>query len=215
MWTKFMNILGPWQAMRWTLWYYLLFLLRQVLKSIKEEMRQNPTLELPYDPDQDIWSYYSIIRVSPIIIEDVILTVPLVDKSLQMDLYKVHNLPALHPKLNIQFTYQLEGKYLVVGKHGLCSPTLWEWYKNMHDNFWRFVHDESSLISHRKIEWCIYALFIKDPERIAKFCLVETKARHANLAVSLEGYMWAISSMATTKLQIRRNNTPIKNDFHW
>ena len=36
-----------------------------------------------------------------------ILTVPLVDQSLQMDLYKVHNLPALHPKLNIQFTYQV------------------------------------------------------------------------------------------------------------
>ena len=91
--------------------------LRQVLQSIKEEMRQNPRLELPYDPDQDIWSYYSIMRVSPIIMEDfllVILTVPLVDKSLQMDLYKVHNLPALHPKLNIQFTYQLEGKYLAI-----------------------------------------------------------------------------------------------------
>ena len=54
-----------------------------------------------------------------------------------------------------------------------------------------------------RIEWCIYALFIKDPDRIATFCLVETKVRHANLAVSLEGYMWAISSMATTKLQIR------------
>ena len=27
-------------------------------------------LELPYDPDQDIWSYYSIMRVSPIIMDD-------------------------------------------------------------------------------------------------------------------------------------------------
>ena len=74
--------------------------LRKVLKSIHEEMRQNPRLALPYDPDQDIWSYYSIMRVSPIIMEDfllLILTVPLVDQSLQMDLYKVHNLPALHP----------------------------------------------------------------------------------------------------------------------
>ena len=33
--------------------------------------------------------------------------------------------------------------------------------------------------------------------------MVETKVKHANLAISLEGYMWAISSMATTKLQIR------------
>ena len=67
-------------------------------------MRQNPRLALPYDPDQDIWSYYSIMRVSPIIMDNfllLILTVPLVDQSLQMDLYKVHNLPALHPKLNI------------------------------------------------------------------------------------------------------------------
>ena len=36
--------------------------LRQVLKSIQEEMRQNPRLALPYDPDQDIRSYYSIMR---------------------------------------------------------------------------------------------------------------------------------------------------------
>ena len=67
--------------------------LRKVLKSIKEEMKQNPRLELPYDPDEDIWSYYSIMRVSPIILDDfllVILTVPLVDQSLQMDVYKVH-----------------------------------------------------------------------------------------------------------------------------
>ena len=54
-----------------------------------------------------------------------------------------------------------------------------------------------------KIEWCIYALFIKDTGKITKYYLVETKIRHANLAVSLEGYMWAISSMATTKLEIR------------
>ena len=38
-----------------------------------------------------------------------------------MDVYKVHNLPALHPDLNIQFTYQLEGKYLAIGKHGLYA----------------------------------------------------------------------------------------------
>ena len=67
-------------------------------------------------------------RVSPIIMDDfflLILTVPLVDQSLQMYLYKVHNLPALHPKLNIQFTYQVAGKFLATVKHGLlCSFTI-------------------------------------------------------------------------------------------
>ena len=181
--------------------------LRQVLKSIQEEMRQNPRLALPYDPDQDIWSYYSIMRVSPIIMDDfllLILTVPLVDQSLQMDLYKVHNLPALHPKLNIQFTYQLEGKYLAIGKHRLYAALPSE-------NDIRICMTTAgglcmmnqALYPIERIEWCIYALFIKDPDRIATFCLVEIKVRHANLAVSFEGYMWAINSMATTKLQIR------------
>ena len=54
-----------------------------------------------------------------------------------------------------------------------------------------------------RIEWCIYALYIKDALKISQYCMVETKVRHANLAVSLEGYMWAISSLATTKLHIR------------
>ena len=54
-----------------------------------------------------------------------------------------------------------------------------------------------------RIEWCIYSLYIKDALKISQYCMVETKGRHTNLAVSLEGYMWAISSLATTKLHIR------------
>ena len=181
--------------------------LRKVLKSIQEEMRQNPRLALPYDPDQDIWSYYSVMRVSPIIMDDfllLILTVPLVDQSLQMDLYKVHNLPALHPTLNIQFTYQLEGKYLAIGKHGLYAalPSEHDIRICMTTNGGLCMMNQA-LYPIERIEWCIYALFIKDQDKVATFCLVETKVRHANLAISLEGYMWAISSMATTKLQIR------------
>ena len=73
-------------------------------------------------------------------------------------------------------------------------------HKNYHSNLVPLNADSIGGLCIERIEWCIYALFIKDSARIAKFCLVETKVRHANLAVSLEGYMWAISSMATTKL---------------
>ena len=40
----------------------------------------------------------------------IILTIPLTNQSLKMDPYKVYNLPALHPKLKIEFTYQIEGE---------------------------------------------------------------------------------------------------------
>ena len=44
----------------------------------------------------------------------VILSSPLIDKSLEMDLYKVDNLLVLHPELKAQFSYVLEGEYLAI-----------------------------------------------------------------------------------------------------
>ena len=46
------------------------------------------------------------------------MTIPLKDTSLQMNVYKVNNLPLIHPKLNISVTYELEGKYLAIGHEG-------------------------------------------------------------------------------------------------
>ena len=40
----------------------------------------------------------------------------LADQSLVMNLYKVHNMPALQPELHVQFEYQLEGEYLAITK---------------------------------------------------------------------------------------------------
>ena len=49
----------------------------------------------------------------------VILTTPLIDSSFDMNLYKVHNLPMLHPQYQIQVEYELEGAYLVTHMHGM------------------------------------------------------------------------------------------------
>ena len=53
----------------------------------------------------------------------VILSIPLVDKSLQMDLYKGYNLPVLHPELEVQFSCVLEGEYLAISMSG-TYPTM-------------------------------------------------------------------------------------------
>ena len=93
--------------------------LRMVLAQAKEDMKRNPRLTLPEDPNINIWNYYSIMKVTPIIMENfllVILTIPLADQSLVMNLYKVHNMPTLHPGLHVQFEYQLEGEYLAITK---------------------------------------------------------------------------------------------------
>ena len=98
--------------------------LRELLRHIKDKMRENPRLELPYDPDKSIWRYYEIMKITPIIVEDlmvVLLTIPLTDKSLSMNVYKAHNLPAVNPEVGMSATYQLEGEYLAVGQHGLYA----------------------------------------------------------------------------------------------
>ena len=46
-----------------------------------------------------------------------------------------------------------------------------------------------------KIEWCVYALYKEDTERIGTYCTIVTTYRHANMAQSLDGYLWAVSSL--------------------
>ena len=98
--------------------------LRKVLATIKEDMKRNPRLRLPEDTNINIWNYYTIMKITPIMMDGfllIILTIPLTDQSLEMDLYKVYNLPALYPKLKIEFTYQLEGEYLAISKNRLYA----------------------------------------------------------------------------------------------
>ena len=53
------------------------------------------------------------------------------------------------------------------------------------------------------LEWCIYALFIQNKDKINKYCEMDFKNRKTSLAKSLGGYMWAVSSLAGEKIQIR------------
>ena len=53
------------------------------------------------------------------------------------------------------------------------------------------------------INWCVYALFINDHNRIRRDCLLKTLARTTNLAYSIDQYLWTSSVLAAEKLQIR------------
>ena len=52
-----------------------------------------------------------------------------------------------------------------------------------------------------KLNWCIYALFTNDLDKMKKNCRVRTSVQNTNMAYSLDGYLWAISSLVTEKLQ--------------
>ena len=78
-------------------------------------MAQHPQSALPSDPNQYIWRYYELFQINPIVFDDhLFIQVPLVDKSLIMNVYKVYNLPILHPTLQKTFCYSVAGQYVAL-----------------------------------------------------------------------------------------------------
>ena len=97
-------------------------ILRLILDQVVDRIQTNARLRLSKNPTENIWAYYNIIKITPIVLEDylmVILTIPLIDVSLDMNLYKVHNLPMIHPDTGIQAEYVLEGQYLATLMNGM------------------------------------------------------------------------------------------------
>ena len=134
----------------------------------------------------------------------VILMIPLIDLSLDVNLYKVHNLPMIHPQFQIQVEYELEGAYFATHMHGMYATIPKETdIKLCMMSQGHLCMFEEPLYPVDKIDWCLYALFINSLTKIESNCKFTTTIRHTNLAHSLDSYLWAISSLATEKLQIR------------
>ena len=182
-------------------------ILCQVLDQVKNGIRSNAQFTLSEDPSQNIWTYYNIIKVTPTVMDDylmVILTIPLIDLSLDVNPYKVHNLPMLHPQLQIQVVYELKGVYFATNMHGMYATIPKETdIKLCLMSQGHLCMFEEPLYPVDKIDWCLNTLFINDLTTIETNCKFTTTIRHTNLARSLDGYLWAISSLATEKLQIQ------------
>ena len=133
-----------------------------------------------------------------------ILTVPFVDQSLQMELYKIYNLPMLHPNLHVHAQYEIEGTYLATLMEVMfvSLPSTLDVKLCLMTNRHLCMFDKA-LYPMESINWCVYALFIDDHDRIRSYCLLKTLVRTTNLAYSLDGYLWVISALAAEKLQIR------------
>ena len=103
---------------------------------------------------------------SPIVMKDFIifiLSIPLKDKSLQMDLYKVYSLPLFHTELKVKFIYLLEGKYHAMSTSGMYAaiPTSHE-INICHATQVHLCVLSTALYQVDKIEWGIegYVCFV-------------------------------------------------------
>ena len=182
--------------------------LRRLLLKIEDRMRANPRLRLPYDPRAGgIWKYYSVIKVIPIVIDKmlvILMTIPVLDKTLELNIYQVHNLPAIPPGQEVESLYQLENKYFAIGRHGqyVTLPTEQSVRICLQTELAICIL-EQALYPVEHITWCVYALFIDDEHRIKRDCKYTVSRVSGNRAISLGGYLWAVSSIKQEQLQVR------------
>ena len=182
-------------------------ILKNILHRIETDIKSHARLKLCEDLETNIWSYYGTIKLTPIVLKDylmLILTVPLVDQSLHMNLYKVYNLPMLHMILHVHVQYEIENLYIATVMDGMfiTLPTALDVKLCLMTNG-HLCMFKQALYPVEQTNWCIYALFINDEKQIERNCILKTINQTTNLAYSLDGYLWAISALATEKLQIR------------
>ena len=183
--------------------------LQDLLRRVRAKMGPNPHLKLPYDPDtRDVWKYYKVIKITPIMIDKllvILLTIPILDSTLELNIYHIHNLPAIPPGHKIATTYLLEGDYFAIGKHGVytASPNEWSIQVCLESDLAICMIGQALYPTMHIITWCIYALLVEDEARVQQNCKYEVKPFLDNRAKSLGGYMWAISSIQKEQLQIR------------
>ena len=180
--------------------------LRTLLRKVKDRITPNPRLKLPYHIDKDIWKFYDVLKVTLVVLDRllvILLTIPLTDQSLEMNLYRVHNLPLTAPDLHMTATYDLEGEYLAIGKKGMyvAIPD--------RESIQICIMSELGLCTMKTalypadmVEWCLYALFQENDKKIDQYCKYQFKQTDNNYATSLGGFMWAISAVITEKLQV-------------
>ena len=110
----------------------------------------------------------------------------------------------LHPILQMHVQYEIEGPYLATLMYSMyiTLPTDIDVRLCLMTKGHLCMFNQA-LYPVDNTNWCIYALFIKDIHNIKRNCILKPLKRTTNLAYSLDGYLWAISALASEKLQIR------------
>ena len=188
--------------------------LRRLLLRIEDRMCANPRLRLPYDPRAgEIWKYYGVTKVTPIVMDKmlvILMTIPVLDKTLELNIYQVHNLPAIPPGQEVESLYQLENKYFAIGRHGLyvTLPTEQSVRICLQTELAICIL-EQALYPVEHVTWCVYTLFIDDEPHIRRDCKYTVSKVSGNRAISLGGYLWAVSSIKQEQLQKHGQQVPM------
>ena len=181
--------------------------LRFLLNKVKEEMKSNPRLELPYDPTMGLMRYYEVMRIVPVLVNYTLvieLTIPISDTSLQLNLFQVHSLPIYDPEHGVQTRYQLEGTYFAVERTGMyvALPKITDVSLCLATELGVCTLNQA-LYPVKNLKWCIYALFVQNREHVDRYCKLDISRATQDTAMYLGGYQWAVAALQPVMMQLR------------
>ena len=180
--------------------------LREILSDVEEKLKANPKLALPQTEEKKIWSYYQFLKLDAFVHQEmliVILILPLIDKDLQFDLFRAHNLPLLHPQLKKVFTYSLESTYIAIRSDGnyLTLP--------LHDDILmctisagHFCRLNTPLYPVKDTKLCVFHLLMNNEDKITDNCKLNVDDYTHDIAINLEHNTWALVVLKPTELHV-------------
>ena len=131
----------------------------------------------------------------------VILHIPLVDKSLQFHLFRIHNIPLVHPVLKKSFRYSIQEEYLTIrlDTQYILFPLSMDIMACQVSNG-QFCHINSPLYAVDTSNSCSYALFLQNKDKINKFCILPSVINQMqDEAININNNFWAISTLQNNK----------------
>ena len=181
--------------------------LRAILKDVNNVLKTYNRLELPIDPEKDIWSYYKLTTVTPVVLQDCLIVTmhfPLIDRSVELSIYRAYSIPLMNKEMDYAFEYELESKYIAFTKDMVYTTLPSEEDVNACLLTGGKVCIFNSALYLSSIpNWCILALFQKDSEKIRKYCTVKARSHMGNFAYHLGNNLWLLSATEEYMLTIR------------
>ena len=134
-----------------------------LLIKLETQMVSHPRLVLPQWNSEKNWYMYKFMKSQSCIDTlYVILLIPIVDKSLQFHLFRIHNIPLVHPVHKKSFRYSIQGEYLTIRSDAQYTSfplsTNIMAFKYPMDNF---AHINSPLYAVDTTNSCSYVLFLQ------------------------------------------------------
>ena len=130
----------------------------------------------------------------------VILHIPLVNKSLQFNLYRMHNIPLVCPILKESFSYSIQEEYLAIRSDAqyISFPLSTDIMACQVSNG-QFCCINSPLYRADTSSSCSYTLVLQNKDRINKYCILSVINQTQDGAFNINDNHWAISTLQDNK----------------